>query len=113
MNILFEGIDFTNIINDVYKRPKSSDIVDFLSQTKGMITNEIRQFLGRSLDLNCKVIYEGPLTVAQQWEILSDISDNNIHDIIYINNNNNIQIKEKYLILIKKKFYILIVFNIL
>ena len=86
-------------IGSVYKTPKSSDIRDFLSQTQGRITNDIRIFLGKKSDPNCKIRYTGPLSIAHSipqycgienilskiiyWDIIADISDNNISDIIY------------------------------
>jgi hypothetical protein len=81
MDILFDGINFNNL--DEYKTPKSKEITDFLSQTKGRLTNNLRKFLGYQQNPNCKINYNGLLTLAQQWEIISEISDNNISDVIY------------------------------
>jgi len=89
MDILFNGINFDNL--QEYKTPKSKDIADFLSQTKGRLTNDLRKFLDYQPNPNCEINYNGPLTLAQQWEIISEISDNNISDVIYSAPQINIQ----------------------
>lgn len=75
VDILFEGLNLENVLIQ-YKNPSSKDASDFIRQTKGRITNEILIFLDKPPDPNCKITYNGPLTPAQQLEILMDITDN-------------------------------------
>jgi len=84
MDILFPDINISELRE--YKSPTSQETLKFLRQTKGELSNELREFIGFKSNPDYTVIYKGPLTVAQQWEIVSEISDNNLTDIIYKKN---------------------------
>ena len=57
------------------KSPTSAQINDFLRQTKGIETNEIRKFKGKPILINDKneSKYNGCLSILQQIEILNEL----------------------------------------
>jgi hypothetical protein len=74
MDFLFPDIDITNI--EPFKIPLDRQIIDWIKQTNGQYTNELRQFLNLpKLDSRSHIVYNGPLTLAQQYWIICELSE--------------------------------------
>lgn len=77
MDILFEGLDLESIPK--FRVPTRKETLEFITQTRGCVTNDILQFYGKDIDpKKTHIIYTGTLTVPQQMYILHDLSNEHI-----------------------------------
>lgn len=58
-----------------FVRPTNREVQDWLAQTRGMLSNELRHWAGLVPLLGRRVLYTGPLTLAQQWWIYCELND--------------------------------------
>lgn len=58
----------------VFKTPTNREITEWLRQTKGMLSKEVKMFLRLPIREQDTVVYDGPLTVSQQVWIYQTIN---------------------------------------
>ena len=61
-----------------FTTPCDKDVREWLRQTRGVLTNEVRAWLGLPpIESRSVIKYEGPLSLAQQYYVLCEL--NNCH----------------------------------
>ena len=65
--------------NPLTPQPSYREIVDYIKQTQGIVTNEILIYLGKPpIESRKDIQYKGPLTLDQQLFVLNNISNDQI-----------------------------------
>lgn len=75
------GIDFSSTAalskQDKFVVPTNLQVCEWLKQTKGILTNEMRLFIGFPSDPSrAPIKYSGPLTLPQQIYVFHQLNNN-------------------------------------
>lgn len=80
-----EFMDIEPLFHDIkidteWMQPTPAQIIDWIKQTNGIVTNEMLNYLGYPMKTNRSDIhYAGDLTIQQQIYILHELTDNHIY----------------------------------
>jgi len=74
MDFLFPDVIIPELLTFIQPTIKESN--DWIKQTGGIWTNEILKWLGKPIrEDRTNIVYNGTLTIAQQWFILCELMD--------------------------------------